>query len=284
MKLWKLLLTLYEQRDSPILSIAIMHNGNIVTGSNKTINIWNSETGACINTIWGHNKSVSSLAIMHNGNIVSGSFDKTVKIWNPETWKCNQTLDHEEEVKIVSIMPDGKIISVSNTINIWNNETWEHIQTLYFDSAVYSMTIINNNKIATACSDETILIWDIESGEIIKTICVNDIVYSLTTMPDGKIVSGTDIWDIETGEIIQTLATNTYKNSVYKKNRCHKTIVHNGYIVFADWYDKIIILDIKTGEFQILEGHEDTVTSLSIMDNGNIVSCSCDATIKIWGS
>ena len=62
--------------------MAILPNGNIVSGSYREIKIWNSDTGAEIRTLNGHTNYVLSVAILPNGNIVSGSWDQTIKIWN----------------------------------------------------------------------------------------------------------------------------------------------------------------------------------------------------------
>ncbi len=46
-----------------------------------------------IETLIGHDKTVSSLAIIpSNENIVSGSYDQTIKIWNSTTFQLIYTL------------------------------------------------------------------------------------------------------------------------------------------------------------------------------------------------
>ena len=65
--------------------MAILPNGNIVSESrDKTIKIWNPDTGAEISTLKSHTGYVNSVAILSNGNIVSGSQDTTIKIWNSD--------------------------------------------------------------------------------------------------------------------------------------------------------------------------------------------------------
>ena len=56
----------------------------VVTGSeDKTIVIWNVQTGEEIKTLVGHLDIVETLIISKNDKyIVSGSWDKTIKIWN----------------------------------------------------------------------------------------------------------------------------------------------------------------------------------------------------------
>ena len=62
--------------------MAVLPNGNIVSGSDdKTIKIWNSDTGSEIKTLKGHTDCVRSLAILQNGNILNKSKKKTYIIF-----------------------------------------------------------------------------------------------------------------------------------------------------------------------------------------------------------
>ncbi len=67
----------------------------IVSGSaDKSIKIWNAETGLLLNTINGHNYSVLSVAFSpDNTKIVSGSRVCSIKIWNAETGLLLNTLN-----------------------------------------------------------------------------------------------------------------------------------------------------------------------------------------------
>jgi WD40 repeat protein len=68
-----------------ILAVAIDPKGEyIVSGSDdKTVKIWELETGKLVNTLKGHSSSVRAVAIDPKGEyIVSGSDDGTVKVWD----------------------------------------------------------------------------------------------------------------------------------------------------------------------------------------------------------
>ena len=85
----------------------------------KTIKIWDSDTGICLNTLEGHSKEVRSIALTLDGRIiVSGFSDRSIKIWDAERGLCLKTLlGHSSCVNCVAISDDGsKIISVSSDI------------------------------------------------------------------------------------------------------------------------------------------------------------------------
>lgn len=56
----------------------------IATGSNdKTVKIWDAETGKCLQTMEGHTDLVRSLAFDETRRrIVSASYDRTLRLWD----------------------------------------------------------------------------------------------------------------------------------------------------------------------------------------------------------
>jgi len=66
----------------------------LISGSyDKTIKIWDMNTGLCVNTLNGHSESIWSIALTPDGTrIVSGSEDKSVKIWSLQSGSCLKTL------------------------------------------------------------------------------------------------------------------------------------------------------------------------------------------------
>jgi WD40 repeat protein len=48
----------------------------------KTIKVWNIETGYPIHTLEGNNQIILNLVSLDNGCIASGSYDKIIRIWD----------------------------------------------------------------------------------------------------------------------------------------------------------------------------------------------------------
>lgn len=60
----------------------------LMTGSwDRTVRIWNMETGACINVLKGHQRGVRALQF-DSTKLITGSMDATLKIWSWRTGEC----------------------------------------------------------------------------------------------------------------------------------------------------------------------------------------------------
>jgi len=68
----------------------------LASGSlDKTVKLWNVQSGDCVRTLEGHSSGVISVAWSGDSQtLASGSHDKTVKLWNVQTGDCIATFDH----------------------------------------------------------------------------------------------------------------------------------------------------------------------------------------------
>ena len=112
-----------------INSIAYSPDGcHVISGSSdKTIRIWDADTGRPIDEPWkGHTDWVRSVAYSPDGHhIVSGSDDKTIQIWDVDTGKAvsEPWKGHTGAIMSIVYSPDGHhVVSGSNdeTIRIWD--------------------------------------------------------------------------------------------------------------------------------------------------------------------
>ena len=183
----------------------------------KTVRVWDAETGKEVSCLVGHTGSVYSAAFSPDGKgIVSASYDKTVRIWNAQSGKEIRQLEgHTHYVNSVAFSPDGKrIISASddNTVRIWKGVSGKEIRkfekhTDQVNSAAFSP---DGKRIVSASDDKTVRIWNAETGEEIHRFeeYSND-VRSAAFSPDGKLVVTADadfsvrIFDVESGAVFQ---------------------------------------------------------------------------------
>ena len=71
-------------------------------GKDKTLKLWDVETGQLLKTLEGHTDAVTSVAFFSDGEeAVSGSRDKTVKRWDLATGQPLKTFEgHSDEVLV----------------------------------------------------------------------------------------------------------------------------------------------------------------------------------------
>ncbi|KAH8797324.1 hypothetical protein DL96DRAFT_1825321 [Flagelloscypha sp. PMI_526] len=217
---------------------------------NKTIRIWDANSGELLRRLIGHTDYVRSVSFSQDGRyIVSGSEDRTVCIWEAGSGqKLRQLEGHADYVFSVTVSPDGKRIasgSRDRTIRLWDVDSGTELRNLdghrdYVRSVAFSP---DGKRIISGSEDRTVCIWDIDSDVEPKLLHGHTAyVHSVAFSPDGKyIVSGSEdrtlyIWDAETGQ----------------KLKC-------------------------------LEGHTDHVFSVAFSPDGKrIVSGSRDKTIRVW--
>ena len=274
-------------------SVNFSPNGKtLVSGSDdKTIKLWNVETGQKLHTFEGHGGPVYSVNFSRNGKtLVSGSGDKTIILWDVETGEKLHTFEgHNGPVYSVNFSYDGKTLvsgSGDKTIKLWNVEKPQEIRTLKgHNSRVRSVNFSPNGKTLVSGSwDNTIKLWNESTGQEILTLKGHEgPVWSVNFSPDeGKtLVSGSDdgtikLWNVE---IVQTLkGHDDLVNSVEFSPDEGKTLVSSS----DD--GTIKLWDVKTGEeIRTLKGNDYPVRSVNFSPDGNtLVSGSDDKTIILW--
>lgn len=239
------------EHQKAVRTLAIDPNGNfLVSGSNdKTVKIWEINTGNLIKTAIGHTGSAIALAISPNGELfASGSGDNTIKLWELKTGKLCFTLrGHTGWVNALAFHPKGNMLvsgGADKTIALWNLETQELIGTFYGHTSTVRSISINpqGNTLISGGNDNMIKIRNLLTGELLHTLTDHTgSVCSVAISPDGNLLaSGSNdttlrLWNVGTGKLLYTLAD-----------------------------------------------HSSGVTSVSISQNNMMASSSDDGTIKIW--
>ncbi|OYE03375.1 WD40 repeat domain-containing protein [Nostoc sp. 'Peltigera membranacea cyanobiont' 232] len=283
-----------EGHSNAVNSVSFSPDGKtLASGSgDKTIKLWNLETGKEIHTLTGHSNAVASVSFSPDGKtLASGSLDKTIKLWNLETGKEIRTLNgHSSSVTGVSFSPDGKTLASSSgdkTIKLWNLETGKEIRTLTgHSSSVTSVSFSPDGKtLASGSGDKTIKLWNLETGKEIRTLTGHsNYVASVSFSPDGKtLASGSldnriKLWNLETGKEIRTLTGHSFSVTSLSFSPDGKTLAS------GSLDNRIKLWNLETGkEIRTLTGHSNIVNSVSFSPDGKtLASGSGDYTIKLW--
>jgi hypothetical protein len=101
-----------EGHSHMVLGVAVTADGKLAVSASwdKTLKVWDLETGRTLRTLEGHSDSVRAVAVTADGKwAVSASADTTLKVWDLETGRVLRTLEgHSESVVYVVVSADGK--------------------------------------------------------------------------------------------------------------------------------------------------------------------------------
>jgi hypothetical protein len=160
-----------------VLSVCVSPGGKrIISGSDdRTIKMWDIETGACIRTLEGHSGEVNSVCVSPCGKrIISGSSDSTIKMWDVETGDLIRTLEgHNFAVTSVCVSPCGKwLVSGGggydeddsfSELFVWNLASGECLRTLEGHSREVTSVCVSpcGKSLFSGSSDASIVEWDV---------------------------------------------------------------------------------------------------------------------------
>ncbi|MBE9077385.1 hypothetical protein IQ241_08755 [Romeria aff. gracilis LEGE 07310] len=264
----------------------------LITGSSdRSIRLWNIETGKNFSTLQGHTDQVFSLSVSAaSQRLASGGTDRTVRLWSLSSGQCLRTLQgHRDWVRTVALSSDGSFLvsgSDDQTIRFWDVNTGQCLKTLNDGGQVYSIALSRDaTTLASGSTDPTVRLWDVETGCCIKTFVGHtNRVFSVALSPDGQtLASGsTDctirLWNTATGQCLRTLAG--HENWVFSV-----AISPNGKRLASAAHDQTMrVWNLTTGEcLHVCRGHTHLVSFVRFSSSGKrIASGSQDQTARLW--
>ncbi|MEO0406838.1 MAG: BTAD domain-containing putative transcriptional regulator [Cyanobacteria bacterium P01_A01_bin.135] len=97
--------------------------------ADRTIKLWNLDSGECFRTLTGHEGWVYAMVIHpHGDRVISASYDCTARVWDIRTGKCLQVFRHDALMWSLAIHPQGHLIACSGEeekITLWNIDSGE---------------------------------------------------------------------------------------------------------------------------------------------------------------
>ncbi|NQT13008.1 MAG: TIR domain-containing protein, partial [Planctomycetes bacterium] len=283
-----------EGHANSVWSVSVTPDGKtVVSGSvDKTLKVWDLETGQCRATLRGHTDSVSGVAVTPDGKrVVSRPVATTLNVWSLETTQCIATLDGAAAYNWgVAMSSDGRTLvsgASDNALGVWDLETKQLSRKLGGHTRyVRGVAISDDGRIAVSGSaDRTLKVWDLETGQCRYSLeghtSQTD---GVAIAPDVKtVVSGSAdntlrVWDLETGQCRATFEGHT--GPVFAV-----AVTPDGKRVVSGSGDNTVkVWDLATGRCSTtFEGHTDEVYGLAVTPDGKtVISGSADSTLRVW--
>ncbi len=278
----------------------------LVSGSfDKTIKLWQLDTGKAIYTLEDRLKGVFALAVSPDGKLLaSGSWDEKIELWNLETGTLLHNLSqHQASVRSLAIAPDSKTLisgSFDQTIVLWSLPDGIVGKIIVDREPISAIALSADGTFLASTGDDGIVkIWSLATGTKIAESSGNKhCIGSLAISPDSQtIAAGTVngdmvLWQLEnseSGQPHQLSLSQTIKAHAGQINACVFSPDSQYAITGSvDGKAKVWYKD-KDSQFRdkarsILKGDPGrSVMSVAIDPSGKMVAIGgADGTIQLW--
>lgn len=185
----------------------------------KTIRIWDSETGAPARLIKAHERFITGVTWSPDGrSLASSSDDRTVRIWDLKfRTTLRHTLPHDDIVTGVAWSPEGLAVASScddGRVRLWDAETGalKNRPGKHTDRVLSVAWSSDGKFLASASWDGTVRVWRGKTGKECLPPFDHDgeKVNHLAWSPNGRLIASAcrkriRIWDATTGDMLNIL-------------------------------------------------------------------------------
>ncbi|KAI8967291.1 WD40-repeat-containing domain protein [Mycotypha africana] len=292
----KQILTTLKGHKGPVNDVCYNKSGQycLSAGRDRSIRLWNPETGLLIHTYNGHGRDVLGLAVSNdNGKIVSGGVDRTVLLWDVSSGEILRRFTaHWERVNSVAFNDESTVVvsgSFDATIRLWDlrSMNFQPIQVIEDCKDSVMSVEVKGPEIVAGCADGKLRTYDIRMGEL-KEDYIGPAITSARLSKDNNciLVSSLDdtmrLMDKSNGKLL-----NEFKGGHKHKEYKLASILSNSDAVAITGSEdgKIFVYDVLEGDvLSTLEGHKGVSSALAYHpENDAMLSGGSDGLIHIWG-
>ena len=278
-----------------VVSFAFSSDGTLlVSGSvDKTVCLWDIQTGGVITTFHGHTGRVLSVAISPDYTMVaSGATDHTIWLWNVQTGKCHCVIEgHSDAVSSVSFSPTNSQLlwsaSYDGTVRQWDIEGHQ-IGSVYEGDYV-ALSSDGSKCVLWKYRKAVAVVQDSDSGRVIAELqSPGGATYHWCFSPDGRfIVSSTGgtiyVWDITNSDpcLVETFTGHTCDITSLVFSSSLISSSEDGSIRF--WKIGASSMDPVAANLESIPVNSASIECVSLhVTKGIAISSDEDGVVKIW--
>jgi WD40 repeat protein len=162
----------FGEQPGGILSLALSADGKrFLTGGgfhDRTIRLWDVETGQELLKLTGHAERVSGVAFLAGDQAVSAAQDQTIRIWDLKTGQeLFRFSGHTGPIHSLAVAPSGTHLltgagGTDRTIRVWDLDSRDELRryTAHEDAVCCLAVMANGKQFVSASSDKTLRLWN----------------------------------------------------------------------------------------------------------------------------
>ena len=283
-----------DSNTDSINSIFFFPNGKvIVSAMEKSVRLWNIETGDQIGKLKGDFTKVTSVSVSPNGKLIALVSlneniinDNIIQVWDVDNNILKYSLrGHTDFISNIIFTPNNKFIASSsydNSIRIWDakNGLLKYVLNGHSEEVNDIAFFPDNETIVSSSDDNTIRIWDIISGKPNQVIQEDTPIEDISISSNGAILSyltfnNIHIFNIEKKEQIAVLLNQSSEAiSTFTMSQDGKTLVTGDFIGNLSLWDLTAItsnnnkisVEKQIDSFSV-SGSDEIIASVSYLEN-----------------
>lgn len=223
-------------------------------GQDKTIKMWDTNTGTSSRSLYGSLGSILDLSITHdNRSVIAASSANNLYVWDISSGRVRHTLTgHVDKVCAVDVSK------------------------------------VSNRHVVSAAYDRTIKVWDLVKGYCVNTLLFHSNCNALCFSMDGQtIVSGhvdgnLRLWDIQSGKLQSEVAAHSHAITSLSLSRSGNKILSSGRDNLHNLFDMRTLEICATMKASGNRVASNWSRSCISPDDGYVAAGSADGSVHIW--
>ena len=266
----------------------------LVSGSDdKTINLWDIQTGGVVKTFHGHTELVSSVSIsLDCAVIASGSYDHTIRLWDPQTGQCCSVIKgHSNKICSISFSPTNSQLLMSashdHTIQQWGVNG--HQVGSPYEGNYVALSSDGSHFVSWKWEGRVATVWNSDSGKVVAELqSSSGCFYCCCFSPDGKFIAGgvghtICIWNITGSEPCLVGAFIGHTDKVLSLAFSSSLISSSQDKSIKFWQTGTLLMDSVVTNSESTPLSSAPIKSVSLQSADSIViSSDSDGVVKTW--